>query len=112
MNDESAAPRTALLAGATGLVGRALLRLLLASDRYRRVHVLLRRAAPGIDAGPKLKVRIVDFARLAAAPPRADAAFIALGTTIKADPDVERDASARACLGRSTAVTGASLTMS
>jgi uncharacterized protein YbjT (DUF2867 family) len=60
-----------------------LLRLLLASDRYRRVQVLLRRAAPGIDAGPKLKVHLVDYAALPAALPRANDAFIALGTTIK-----------------------------
>jgi uncharacterized protein YbjT (DUF2867 family) len=83
MNGDSSAPRNALIAGATGLVGRALLGLLLASDRYRRVHVLLRRATPGIDAGPKLKARVVDFAKLPAALPRADDVFIALGTTIK-----------------------------
>jgi uncharacterized protein YbjT (DUF2867 family) len=50
-------PRIALLAGATGLVGRALLSLLLASERYRNVHVLLRRAAPDIKANAKLEVQ-------------------------------------------------------
>ena len=49
-------PRTALLAGATGLVGRALLSLLLASKHYRSVHVLLRRTPPDIKANAKLKV--------------------------------------------------------
>lgn len=83
MDNESGAPRTALIAGATGLVGAALLRLLLASSRYRRLHVLLRRGAGGIDADPKLKLRIVDFGRLPATLPRADDVFIALGTTIK-----------------------------
>jgi len=83
MTDESRAPRTALLAGATGLVGRALLPLLLASGRYRRVHVLLRRSAPDIEAGPKLEIHHVDFAKLPAALPRADDVFITLGTTIK-----------------------------
>jgi uncharacterized protein YbjT (DUF2867 family) len=83
MDDASATARTALLAGATGLVGRALLSLLLASKHYRGVHVLLRRAAPGIKASPKLKVRHVDFAALPAAFPRVDDVFITLGTTIK-----------------------------
>jgi len=77
-------PRTALLAGATGLVGSALLPLLLASKHYRGVHVLLRRAAPEIEASPKLTVHHVDFARLPAALPPVDDVFIALGTTIKA----------------------------
>jgi uncharacterized protein YbjT (DUF2867 family) len=78
-----ATPRTALLAGATGLVGRALLALLLADKQYRSVHVLLRRAAPDIKASPKLQVHQVDFARLPAAFPAVDDVFIALGTTIK-----------------------------
>ena len=83
MDDASAAPRTALLAGATGLVGRALLSLLLASKHYRGVHVLLRRAAPDIRASPKLKTHHVEFARLPAAFPTVDDVFITLGTTIK-----------------------------
>ena len=83
MDDAFATPRTALLAGATGLVGRALLCLLAASPQYRRVHVLLRRAAPDIKAGPKLKVHYVDFARLPAAFPTVDDVFVTLGTTIK-----------------------------
>jgi uncharacterized protein YbjT (DUF2867 family) len=83
MDDASATPRTALLAGATGLVGRALLPLLLASKQYRSVHVLLRRAAPDIKANAKLKVHQVDFARLPAAFPTVDDVFITLGTTIK-----------------------------
>lgn len=83
MDDAAAIPRTALLAGATGLVGRALLPLLLASKHYRGVHVLLRRAAPDIKASPKLKVHHVDFAMLPAAFPTVDDVFITLGTTIK-----------------------------
>src|SRR6266581_6783403 len=83
MNDEVATPRTALLAGATGLVGRALLSKLLAEKRYRRVHVLLRRAASEIKVDAKLEVHQVDFARLPVAFPPVDDAFIALGTTIK-----------------------------
>ena len=53
-----AAPRTALLAGATGLVGRSLLSLLLASDRYRSLHVLLRRTPPDIKVSAKLKLHV------------------------------------------------------
>ena len=83
MDDASAASRTALLAGATGLVGRALLPLLLAGKHYRRVHVLLRRTAPDIEASPKLQLHHVDFARLPAAFPAVDDVFITLGTTIK-----------------------------
>jgi uncharacterized protein YbjT (DUF2867 family) len=83
MDNVVAAPRTALLAGATGLVGRALLPMLLASKHYRSVHVLLRRRPPDIKASAKLKIHQVDFARLPAAFPRVDDLFIALGTTIK-----------------------------
>jgi len=83
MDNVVTTPRTALLAGATGLVGRALLPMLLAGKRYRRVHVLLRRTVPDIKASAKLKVHQVDFARLPAAFPTVDDVFIALGTTIK-----------------------------
>jgi len=83
MDDAPAASRTALLAGATGLVGHALLPLLLAGKHYRRVHVLLRRAAPHIKVSRKLQVHHVDFTRLPAAFPRVDDVFITLGTTIK-----------------------------
>ena len=83
MDNVVATPRTALLAGATGLVGRALLSVLLASKHYRSVHVLLRRTPPDIKASAKLKIHQVDFARLPAAFPTVDDVFIALGTTIK-----------------------------
>jgi uncharacterized protein YbjT (DUF2867 family) len=83
MDDSLATPRTALLAGATGLVGHALLPLLLADEHYRCVHVLVRRRATGIKASSKLKVHQVDFTELPAAFPKVDDVFIALGTTIK-----------------------------
>jgi uncharacterized protein YbjT (DUF2867 family) len=83
MDGESASSRTALLAGATGLVGRALLPLLLAGKRYRRVHAMLRRAAPHIKADRKLQVHHVDFTRLPEAFPKVDDVFITLGTTIE-----------------------------
>ena len=76
-------PRTALLAGATGLIGRALLPLLLRSDRYQRVHVLLRRAASGLPGSPKLQLHVVDFNKLPQGFPKVDDVYIALGTTIK-----------------------------
>lgn len=84
MTDSAAAlPRTVLLAGATGLVGRALLQQLLDHPQVAHVHVLLRRAAPSIAAHPRLELHLADFAHLKRLP-RADDVYIALGTTIKA----------------------------
>lgn len=77
------ASRTALLAGATGLVGRALLPLLEQSEAYSLVHVLVRRAVSGIEAHPKLTFQTVDFAHLPQPFPKVDDVYIALGTTIK-----------------------------
>jgi uncharacterized protein YbjT (DUF2867 family) len=74
--------RSALLAGSTGLIGQALLPLLLASPRYARVHALARRAVPDASAHPKLQWHTVDFQALPALPP-VDDVYIALGTTIK-----------------------------
>jgi uncharacterized protein YbjT (DUF2867 family) len=74
--------RIALVAGATGLVGRALLPLLLAHAAYARVHVLLRRAASGIETHPRLQLHSVDFNHLGALP-KVDDVYIALGTTIQ-----------------------------
>jgi len=75
--------RRALLAGATGLIGRALLARLLESPRYARVHVLVRRTVPELPAHSKLHVQTVDFGQLSALP-AVDDVFIALGSTIKA----------------------------
>ena len=72
--------RRALLAGATGLVGRAMLPLLLRG--HASVDLLLRRAAPELGADPRLRPRVVDFAKLPEAFPAVDDVFIALGTTI------------------------------
>lgn len=71
---------TALLAGATGLVGRELLQLLLTDGAI--VHALLRREVSGLPTSPRLHRHLIDFA----APghlPAADAIYIALGTTIQ-----------------------------
>lgn len=77
------APRSAWLVGATGLVGHALLPLLLESADYAQVHVLVRRAVPGLRTHPKLATHTVDFGALPADLPAADDVYIALGTTIK-----------------------------
>ena len=72
--------RRALLAGATGLVGRAMLPMLLRG--HASVELLLRRAVPGIDADARVHAHVVDFARLEGQVPAVDDVFIALGTTI------------------------------
>ena len=72
--------RVALVAGATGLVGQDILKILLADQRYGAVHVVGRRA-PRMQH-PKLIVHI--SASLADwTCPFVDDVFIALGTTIK-----------------------------
>lgn len=77
------AARTALLVGATGLVGSHLLRRLLAHPDYARVSVWVRRALQLQD--PKLAQVVVDFERLQARTAGVDAqdVFVALGTTIR-----------------------------
>jgi len=82
MATDTQTSRIALLAGGTGLVGRSLLPLLLASPRYAQVHALLRRAAPELCAEPKLQLHGVDFQALPKLPP-VDDVYIALGTTLK-----------------------------
>ncbi len=79
---DSAATRAALVAGGTGLVGRALLPLLAAAPHYGVVHLLLRRPASGLPDSPKLRALTVDFTRLPVLPP-VDDVYVALGTTIK-----------------------------
>lgn len=84
--------RTALLVGATGLVGRECLRLLLADPAFARVVVVARRPLEIASPPPKLESHVVDFERLAdhAALLTADAAICALGTTIKQAGSQER----------------------
>lgn len=72
--------RTAIIAGATGLVGKDILAGLLADRTVVAVHSLGRRA-PAIQH-PKLTAHVVDFAALPVLPP-ADEVYLALGTTIK-----------------------------
>ncbi len=75
--------KTALLAGATGLVGSALLPLLLASDRYAKVIVVGRR--PVSISHPKLTQVVTDLEQLEAERLRliADDVYCCLGTTIR-----------------------------
>ena len=74
--------KTALLAGATGLIGSQLLPLLLASDRYAKVIVVGRRAVPTIH--PKLVQVVTEFDQLEAVRLKliADDVFCCLGTTM------------------------------
>ena len=74
---------TALIAGASGLVGSHLLEQLLASPEYDRVIALGRR--PLEQANPKLVPVVADFATLdkVVADLRCDDVFCCLGTTIR-----------------------------
>jgi uncharacterized protein YbjT (DUF2867 family) len=73
---------TVLLAGATGLVGREILALLLADPAVAAVHTLGRRPPPPPQAHAKLTHHASDLRQIPALP-RLHAAYIALGTTIK-----------------------------
>ncbi|MGH7700800.1 MAG: NAD-dependent epimerase/dehydratase family protein [Gemmatimonadales bacterium] len=75
--------KTALLAGASGLVGSRLLRLVLDDPGYERVTALVRRGLPL--QHKKLVQREIDFEMLAELGnvPRADDVFCCLGTTMK-----------------------------
>lgn len=76
-------PKTALIAGASGLIGSQLLPLLLASDRYDRVLAVGRRPLPLVH--PKLEQRLLDFDRLEDHRLQliADDVFCCLGTTLR-----------------------------
>ena len=75
-------PKTALLAGATGLIGSHLLPLLLASERYDKVIVVGRRAVPTLH--PKLVQVTTELDQLEAVRLKliADDVFCCLGTTM------------------------------
>jgi len=80
----SSAPRSALLVGATGLVGGHCLELLDADPFYIRVSILVRRPLTHAHS-PKVEQHVVDFDHLDALPDAVRAAhvFCALGTTIR-----------------------------
>jgi uncharacterized protein YbjT (DUF2867 family) len=75
--------RTALLAGATGLVGSHVLELLLADNEWARVVTAGRRTTP--QRHDKLEQRVIDVGAIEALGdlPHADDVFCCLGTTIK-----------------------------
>jgi len=73
--------RSAIVVGATGLVGSKLVDVLLADPEIGVVHVLVRRPLARTD--PRLRPHLVDFAQLAAIDwPAADDVYCCLGTTI------------------------------
>lgn len=74
------AKRTVIIAGASGMVGSAILDGLLADDSVAEVHSLGRRLPS--TTHPKLKPHVVNFASLPELP-HADEVYLALGTTIK-----------------------------
>lgn len=75
--------RTALLAGATGLIGSHVLKLLLAEDEWSRVVTVGRRPSPELHE--KLEQRVLDLGELETVSdlPHVDDVFCCLGTTIK-----------------------------
>jgi uncharacterized protein YbjT (DUF2867 family) len=76
------APRSAVVAGGTGLVGGLLLQRLGAESSYQPVTSLVRRDVP---TPPGVTLRHVDFARLdELVLPEVDDAFCCLGTTRRA----------------------------
>ncbi|MDF2465457.1 MAG: putative nucleoside-diphosphate-sugar epimerase [Ramlibacter sp.] len=78
---DAALPRSVLIAGASGLVGREILQGLLADDSVAMVHSLGRRELQL--KHPRLTQHRVDFSRALPALPSVGEAFVALGTTIK-----------------------------
>jgi uncharacterized protein YbjT (DUF2867 family) len=70
-----------LVAGATGLVGRALVQQLVARPGHEPVHLMVRRPHEQVPRGAI--AHVVDFARLPVLPPAREA-YCALGSTIRA----------------------------
>jgi len=78
-------PLSVLLIGATGLVGRECLRLLLADSAYDRIIVVTRRPLSPDVRSPKLETHVIDFDHLNEYDElfTVDAIICALGTTIR-----------------------------
>lgn len=82
MNATLTAPRSAVVAGGTGLIGKTVLQLLGGDANYHRVTSLVRREVP-VPAG--ITLQQVNFDRLDdTVLPAVDDAFCCLGTTRKA----------------------------
>jgi len=80
--------KTAIVIGATGLIGHDLLMKLLSSENYKEVLAISRKTL-GIEHS-KLKELIVNFDELAnySSEINADVVFCCLGTTLKKTPDL------------------------
>ena len=74
----------AILLGATGAVGRDLVRQLLQDDRFTELYLLVRRPLEGLSS-PKLRIELLDFDQPDQWPdfPEADVLFSSLGTTLR-----------------------------
>lgn len=74
--------KTALIVGASGVVGRELIKLLSEDERYAHIIVWARR--PLSFSHPKLTTQIIDFEKLSQQKlSKVDEVFCALGTTFK-----------------------------
>jgi len=80
MND-----KTALLLGATGLVGSECLKRLVTDDYYSRIIVLTRRALTDAVGSPKIESHVIDFDRISDYRDllKASHVFCTLGSTIR-----------------------------
>ena len=85
-------PISAVVVGATGLVGRECVKQLVARPECERVTVVARRAFEDDSQSPKLRTVLTDFERLDERSDvfRASHVFCALGTTIKQAGSRER----------------------
>lgn len=74
----------AILLGATGAVGRDLVRQLLQDDRFTELYLLVRRIPEGLSS-PKLRIELLDLDQPNEWPelPEADVLFSSLGTTLR-----------------------------
>ena len=74
----------AILLGATGAVGRDLVRQLLQDDSFTELYLLVRRIPEGLSS-PKLRIQVFDFDQPDEWPdfPEADVLFSSLGTTLR-----------------------------
>lgn len=74
--------KTALVVGASGLIGSSLVKMLLSNTQYSSVHILVRKEIELVH--PKLSQHVVDFDQLdtLAVDFTVDDAFCTLGTTI------------------------------
>lgn len=73
--------KTAIIVGATGLIGKELCRQLLADERYEKVKLLVRKHQELTH--PKIEELIIDFNALDALSIIGDELYCCLGTTIK-----------------------------